>query len=490
MVFDVVGGSMKEQASTRNDPRPSSNATAEETEEVLAMLHTEVLNDLAEVHMLMYLPVYDQDNKSLLASCFVWSEDGLYAGNNHREISDYHVIGSFLSHNVAQLKMQNKDAEQRKFMSNFSHELRTPINGILGSAQFLQDTVSDDYQNELLQSIVVSSNTLLDTLNIVLDYTKFEHAVTEVENPSAEESSSSALPTSVQPFYVEADVDLALLIEDATETVVAGHFFDNLPPDTDNAGGFDRSHDRYLARQGMDRGTTQDVKVILQLSKRPSWSVKTSPGAIARVILNLVGNALKFTQTGNIVVELESKPNEDPSKVKVRLRVEDSGIGMTEHFLRNHLFAPYRQGNSFSPGVGLGMSVLKHMVSSLHGDLSISSKVGEGTAISVDLTLNASENSDDGIPADLKEILSRIKGKHLVLLDFNNMCDDPKSAVMLRANALRSVASDWLGMRVSTSTEIDVAGESRCEIMTNDVTRTDCHSRRRFLPVQRASSDR
>lgn len=129
----------------------------------------------------------DRDDKSLLASCFVWSEDGLYAGNNHRDISDYHVLGSFLSHNVGQLKMQNKDAEQRKFMSNFSHELRTPINVILGSAQFLQDTVSDDYQNELLQSIVVSSNTLLDTLNIVLDYTKFEHAVTEVENPSAEE---------------------------------------------------------------------------------------------------------------------------------------------------------------------------------------------------------------------------------------------------------------------------------------------------------------
>jgi len=165
MVFTVADGNMKEQASTKNDPRPSSNATAEETEEVLAMLYTEVLDDLAEVYTLMYLPVYDQDNKSLLASCFVWSEDGLYAGNNHREIFDYHVIGSFLSHNVAQLKMQNKDAEQRKFMSNFSHELRTPINGILGSAQFLQDTVSDDYQNELLQSIVVSSNTLLDTVS-------------------------------------------------------------------------------------------------------------------------------------------------------------------------------------------------------------------------------------------------------------------------------------------------------------------------------------
>ena len=325
-------------------------------------------------------------------------------------------------------------------------------------------------------------------LNIVLDYTKFEHAVSEVQNPTAEESTSSALPASVQPFYVEADVDLALLIEDATETVVAGHFFDILSPDTDNAGVVDRSHDRYRARQGVDRGTTQDVKVILQLSTRPSWSVKTSPGAIARIIMNLVGNALKFTQTGNIVVELDPKSNKDSSKVKARLRVEDSGIGMTEHFVRNHLFAPYRQGNSFSSGVGLGMSVLKHMVSSLHGDLSISSKVGEGTAISVDLTLNASKNPDDGIPPDLKKILSRIQGKHLVLLDINNLCDDPNSAVMRRANALRKVASDWLGMRVSTSTEIDVAGEWRYETITSD--NTDCHSRRRFLPVQRASSNR
>ena len=128
------------------------------------MIRTEILNNLADAQTLMYLPVYDQDNRNLLVSCFMWSQDdGLYAGNDHREISDYHVLGNFLSHNVAQLMMQNKDAEQRKFVSNFRHELRTPINGILGSAQFLQDTVSGDYQNELLQSIVVSSNTLLYT---------------------------------------------------------------------------------------------------------------------------------------------------------------------------------------------------------------------------------------------------------------------------------------------------------------------------------------
>jgi signal transduction histidine kinase len=124
------------------------------------------VNNLTEAQTLTFLPVHDHDNKTLLASCFAWHDTGIDTAVGHRDVADYHVLGNFLSHSVAQLMLQNKDSEQKKFMSNFSHELRTPINGILGSAQFLQDTVSDDYQNELLQSIVVSSNTLLDTASL------------------------------------------------------------------------------------------------------------------------------------------------------------------------------------------------------------------------------------------------------------------------------------------------------------------------------------
>jgi signal transduction histidine kinase len=141
-------------------------------------------------------------------------------------------------------------------------------------------------------------------LNVVLDYNKFENANLQVQNPRVRENASTAFPAPAQPFFVQADVDLALLVEDATETVVAGHFFDNLPgiayyDDDDNA-----SRNSYRAGQGRDRGTTQDVKVILQLSARPSWSVKTSPGAISRIVMNIVGNALKFTSTGNICIDL------------------------------------------------------------------------------------------------------------------------------------------------------------------------------------------
>jgi GAF domain-containing protein len=162
-LFDVTDDGVSERAAEDDDQTPSCTAAAKENEEVLAILRTDITYHLAGARSLVYLPVYDQSNGSLLASCFAWRTSTFKEGSKHQHVADYHVLGNFLSHDIAQLRMQNEDAEQKKFMSNFSHELRTPINGILGSAQFLQDTVSDDYQSELLQSIVVSSNTLLDT---------------------------------------------------------------------------------------------------------------------------------------------------------------------------------------------------------------------------------------------------------------------------------------------------------------------------------------
>jgi hypothetical protein len=279
-------------------------------------------------------------------------------------------------------------------------------------------------------------------------------------------------------------------VEDATETVVAGHFFDNLPGDTDQECD-DRLQKSYRSGQGIDWGTTQDVKVILQLSAKPSWSVKTSPGAVSRIIMNLVGNALKFTSTGNITIDLEPEDDVDLSKTHVRLRVEDTGVGMTPHFRKAHLFAPYRQENQFAPGVGLGMSVVKHMVSSLHGDLSVTSTQGEGTTVDVHLTFEASEHSDDGVPADLARGLDRIRGKHLVLLDLTKMYDGhkPSKSVMAREKALRSIATNWLGMRVSMTSDINVPGEYKTPNIAKFMGITlIIRARCGLLSLQRASS--
>lgn len=343
-------------------------------------------------------------------------------------------------------------------MANFSHELRSPIHGILGAAQFLQDTISDnDYQSALLQSMVVSSNTLLDTLNVVLDYTKFQYTTDELKHPRIREGPEAASPAAVQPMFATADCDLALLIEDACETVVAGHFFDNLPG-TPGGEAFEQHHRPGSADQRKDSGTTQDVKVVLRLAPRPSWAIQTSPGAISRIMMNIIGNSLKYTQKGNITISLEPRDEADGTHVTVCLRIQDTGIGMSENFRRSHLFAPFRQENRFAPGVGLGMSVVKQIVSSLHGQINVESKVDEGTSVTMDLTFPLSQHASDGVPEDLKENLERIKGKHLVLLDIYAMYDgdrEPSPSVIEREDALRTVAENWLQMRVSKTSDIN-----------------------------------
>jgi signal transduction histidine kinase len=128
---------VSEQVTCDDDERPSCTAAANRNLEVLDMLRTDVLDHVVGAQTLIYLPVYDQSNGSLLASCFAWRCSGSHKTDDRQDITDYHVLGNFLSHNVAQLRVQSDDAEQKKFMSNFSHELRTPINGILGSASTL-----------------------------------------------------------------------------------------------------------------------------------------------------------------------------------------------------------------------------------------------------------------------------------------------------------------------------------------------------------------
>lgn len=413
----------------------------------------ETIKIFGEAQTIIFLPVYDQHDGALMACCFLWDVSGIRMASSNQDVVEYRSLGNFLSHNVAQVRMEAKDIEQDRFIANFSHELRSPIHGILGSAQFLRDTIINDYQAALLEAIAVSSNTLLDTLNVVLDYTKFQQRVHKRTSQTIHELSGPVTPAPDEPVFATSDCDLALLVEDACETMVAGHFFDNLAGPAEN----EEEKNSQLSNRDK-RGTTQDVKVILRLLPRPSWNVRTSPGSLSRIMINTVGNALKFTQTGNIIVSL--LPNEeDEESINVRIQVRDTGIGMSKNFAKNQLFTPYHQENRFSPGVGLGLTVVKQMVTSLHGNLDVESRQNEGTTVNIDLALSKAQGPEKGIPEDLKENLARLKGKHLVLLDLYEMYNgnEPSESAVNREDGLRSVAENWLQMKVSKTSDINTA---------------------------------
>lgn len=131
----------------------------------------------------------------------------------------------------------------------------------------------------------------------------------------------------------------------------------------------------------------QDPDVILHIEYCPNWSIKSDVGAWRRILLNLFGNALKYTPSGFIEIALRSTTAKVAEQGKymtvVSLVVSDTGRGMSQEYLQNHLYKPFMQEDAFSVGVGLGLSIVHKLVGDLGGRISIESGLGSGTQVTV-----------------------------------------------------------------------------------------------------------
>jgi signal transduction histidine kinase len=194
------------------------------------------------------------------------------------------------------------------------------------------------------------------------------------------------------------DVDISVICEEVVESVFAGHVFQNITaqsfdmvPDTrgkmsDNRKLISSSENMMGPQQLQHAG----VAVILDISPQ-NYQFITQPGALRRLIMNLLGNALKYTSHGYVRIKLETSEIDDLQPLKtsgsgesvprsmVTLTVADTGKGISADFLRSKLFMPFAQENSLSSGTGLGLSIVRKIVSLLEGEITIDSEVGRGT---------------------------------------------------------------------------------------------------------------
>ena len=202
------------------------------------------------------------------------------------------------------------------------------------------------------------------------------------------------------------------------------------------------------------------VGVMLDIEPKRSWLVRTQPGALRRIIMNLLGNALKYTTSGFVAVSLRAAPSEGRAagKIDTLIRVVDSGKGMSDDFMRDRLFVPFSQEDTFQPGTGLGLSIVKQIVDSLGGTVDVQSQQNVGTEIEVRMHLNSANEHAIGLPEpnDVTRVITpSVKGKHMVLLD-----PWPERPVNERTarlqGTLRELCENWYEMRVSKSVSMDV----------------------------------
>ena len=263
---------------------------------------------------------------------------------------------------LERLRKNADDVAQAKinFLANMSHEIRTPINAIKGLSELLALTNLDSMQLNYTRNIVASTNTLLSIINDVLDFSKLDSDNLEL---------------------IEGDFFLADLIAEVSNVV------------------------SYRAAE-------KGLPLFWEISPALPRALKGDDVRIKQIMLNILENAVKYTQKGQVVFRLygeENKDNEDDF-IDLVCEIEDTGVGIKEDDLKE-LFDPFYRANISDNrailGQGLGLSICKRLVDLMIGNLSVQSEFGKGSTFTVRLPMKASDRTPLAVvkDADQKNVL-------------------------------------------------------------------------------------
>jgi len=302
---------------------------------------------------------------------------------------------------MAQAKEEAEEANRSKsvFLANMSHEIRTPLNAIIGFSELLQESVENQEQREFADTIRESGSALLDIINNILDVSKIEARKIVLEH---------------------VDFDIKQLIESTIRMVQV------------------KAKDKL-------------IKFVFKWDKFLPCHFNGDPTRLRQILLNLISNAVKFTDSGCIRVSVESTrvPNDQKTDIyQLQFAVEDTGIGIAEDKI-NHIFDAFQQADASITrhygGTGLGLTITKRLIELMGGVLEVASKENQGSRFSFSLNLIRAQ---DNAPIK-KPTVSQNKRVLVVDSDAHNrrflgeLCHQVDFTVI---NALASCvkARDWL----------------------------------------------
>ena len=268
-----------------------------------------------------------------------------------------------------------------RFLAMMSHEIRTPLNGALGLTELLKSTPLSAEQSHFVDNILLAGNALLNLINDILDFSKIEANQMELERI--------------------------------------------------------RFNPRSLVTETLDmfrpQANAKQVALSLQIDSHVPYAATGDPSRLRQVWMNLVGNALKFTQQGSITISLRCTPE------GLHCSVKDTGIGMTEEVMQQ-LFSPFKQGDSSIArkfgGTGLGLVICKAIITQMGADLKVESYPDEGSEFSFTLSaaslgLEASDTwiTPPALPASPTQApTTDLSGLRILLVD-----DQPINRLLARS---------------------------------------------------------
>ncbi|BGO91032.1 hypothetical protein NBRC10512_000161 [Rhodotorula toruloides] len=328
------------------------------------------------------VPVFDSDGSPVILLIVTSGEKWFSFEPTDRQFAA--SVGAIVVGSLLRQRALEADKAKLHFVSQVSHELRTPLHGCNSQLELMREFASPLELRKLaplLDAADVCLESLSDVLNDVLDFSKLDHAAAVASPRDIAEMHRPAL----------VQTDLAALVEGvAKSTWVRKQRVDLVSEDLAKG-----EPDGKSAEKGQ-------VDLLLEVKERSSgWRALVDVGGLKRVLFNIVGNALKFTRKGEVRIVLQdlgtvpspsSTASDDGDRTEHRLvllEVRDTGIGMSDDFVRNASYLlPFRQADPFVTGAGLGLSIVDTILKRMGGKLDVSSQLGVGTLMRITIPLD------------------------------------------------------------------------------------------------------
>jgi len=315
---------------------------------------------------------------SLNVATIVYDEDGTPIGiwGANTDITYSKLTEQALARRTAELQETNAQLERAKeaalaasqakshFVANTSHELRTPMNGVIGMTDLLSQTPLDRLQRDYVETIRRSADALLGVINDILDFSKVEAGKLELE---------------------ESELTLRDVVEDVSRLIFA-------------------------------QADTKGLEVVVTIDPAIPERLRGDSSRLRQILVNLCGNAVKFTHRGEIVVEAHLV-SADAEKIEVRFSIRDTGIGVPARMLRS-LWEPFTQADASTTrrfgGTGLGLSIVKRLAQLMGGKVGAESQEGVGSVFWFTACFRPS-TGEQPLPLTLKAL----GGQRVLIVDDN-----------------------------------------------------------------------